>query len=42
MQLPGDFKRNYRFKSDQSKDRKSYIIAIIISVIAFALIWFFF
>lgn len=41
MPLPGDFKRDYKFKSDKKRDRLSYIIAIIISVIAFALIWFF-
>ncbi|HKG07378.1 MAG TPA: hypothetical protein VKB19_13000 [Pedobacter sp.] len=41
MQLPGDFKRNYKFKSDKKKDRLSYIIAIILSAIAFALIWYF-
>lgn len=41
MQLPSDFKREYRFKSDKKRDRLSYIIAIVISIIAFALIWFF-
>ncbi|SMC66552.1 hypothetical protein SAMN04488101_10240 [Pedobacter nyackensis] len=40
--VPGDFKRNYRFKSDKNKDKLSYIIAIIISVIAFLLIWYLF
>lgn len=41
MQLPSDFKRNYKFKSDKKKDRLSYIIAIILSAIAFVLIWYF-
>ncbi|TDQ07561.1 hypothetical protein ATK78_3688 [Pedobacter metabolipauper] len=39
MLSPENFKRNYRYKSDKRKDRISYIIAIIISVIAFILIW---
>jgi hypothetical protein len=38
---PSDFKREYRFKSDKKRDRLSYIIAIIVSIIAFVLIWFF-
>jgi hypothetical protein len=41
MQLPSDFKRNYKFKSDKKKDRLSYIIAIVISAIAFLLLWYF-
>lgn len=41
MQLPSDFKRNYKFKSDRKKDRLSYIIAIIISAIAFLILWYF-
>jgi len=40
MRLPSDYKRNYKFKSDRSKDRLSYIIAIVISAIAFLLIWY--
>ncbi|WP_449439314.1 hypothetical protein [Pedobacter steynii] len=40
MRLPSDYKRNYKFKSDRGKDRLSYIIAIIISAIAFLLIWY--
>nr|WP_262707088.1 hypothetical protein [Pedobacter schmidteae] len=42
MRLPSDYKREYKFKSDQKKGRMAYIIAIIISVIAFLLIWFLF
>lgn len=38
--LPGDYKRNYKFKTDKKKDRLSYIIAIVISIIAFLAIWF--
>lgn len=41
MQLPGDFKRKYQFKSDKKKDRLSYMIAIVVSAIAFILLWFF-
>lgn len=41
MQLPSDFKREYKFRSDKKRDRLSYIIAIVVSVIAFILIWFF-
>lgn len=40
--LPGDYKRDYKFRSDKKKDRVTYIIAIAISVIAFLLIWFLF
>lgn len=40
--LPGDYKRNYKFKSDKKRDRLSYLIAIIISVIAFLVIWYLF
>lgn len=36
---PSDFKRKYNFKSNSSGDRKSYILAIIISIIAFLVIW---
>lgn len=39
--LPGDFKRKYEFKSKRN-DKKSYIIAIILSIIAFAVLWFLF
>jgi len=38
MQL-GNFKRDYKFKSDAG-GRWNYTIAIIISIIAFLLIWF--
>ena len=40
MQL-GDFKRKYNYKSDTSGSKGSYILAIIISIIAFVLIWYF-
>ncbi|ACU02876.1 MULTISPECIES: hypothetical protein [Pedobacter] len=42
MRLPSDYKRDYRFKSDTKKDRLSYIIAIVVSIIAFLLIWYLF
>lgn len=38
---PGDFKRKYRFKSDPKSGRWNYTIAIIISIVAFLLIWFY-
>lgn len=38
--LPGDFKRDYKFRSDKKKDKVTYMIAIVISVVAFLLIWF--
>lgn len=41
MQLPSDFKRKYRYKSNPRRDRLNYIIAIVISAIAFLLIWFY-
>jgi hypothetical protein len=34
-----DFKRKYRYKSDTGSSKYSYWIAIIISVIAFWLLW---
>lgn len=34
------FTRNYKFKSDTSSARGSYWIAIIISVVAFLLLWY--
>lgn len=37
----GDFKRKYNYKSDTSANRGSYWLAIIISVIAFVVIWYF-
>jgi hypothetical protein len=37
--LPGDFKRNYKFRSNSNKDRWNYIIAIVVSIVAFYLIW---
>lgn len=40
MQI-GDFKRKYRYKSDTSANRGGYWLAIIISVIAFILIWYY-
>lgn len=40
MLLPGDFKRKYKYKSDRKKDRAAYLIAIVISAIAFLLLWF--
>jgi len=42
MLLPGDFKRDYKFRSNKKKDRVMYIIAIVISIIAFLVIWFLF
>jgi hypothetical protein len=42
MLLPGDFKRDYKFRSNKQKDRVTYIVAIVISIIAFLVIWFIF
>ncbi len=39
--LPSDFKRNYKFKSNTKRDRLNYIIAIIVSIAAFLLLWFY-
>ncbi len=41
MQL-GDFKRKYRYKSDTDANKGSYWLAILISVVAFLVIWFLF
>lgn len=41
MELPGNFKRNYKFRSDKKKDRYAYIIAIVLSAIAFVVLWYF-
>lgn len=38
--FPGDFKRKYKFKSDTKSARTSYLLAVIISIIAFLLIWY--
>jgi hypothetical protein len=40
MQL-GNFKRNYRYKSDSTSGRASYWIGIVIAIIAFILIWYY-
>jgi len=37
----GDFKRKYYYKSDTSQYKGSYTLAIIISIVAFVLIWYF-
>ena len=41
MRLPSDFKRDYKFKSNRKKDRLSYIIAIVISIIIVVLFFYF-
>ena len=38
----GDFKRKYHYKSDTGANKGSYWLAIIISVVAFLVIWFLF
>jgi hypothetical protein len=37
---PGDFKRKYKFRSSTRNERRNINIAIIISIIAFLLIYF--
>lgn len=40
--VPSEFKkRNYKYKSNPRKDRLNYIIAIVVSAVAFWLIWFY-
>jgi hypothetical protein len=41
MQTPGLKKREYKFRSKRKGDQWSFTIAIIISIIAFLLIWFY-
>ncbi len=41
MRLPSDFKRDYKFKSNPKKDRLSYLIAIVISIIIVVLFFYF-
>jgi len=41
MQL-GNFKRNYHYKSDTSQGRGGYWLAIVISIVAFLIIWYLF
>ena len=41
MLTPGQFKRDYKFKSNRKGDRVGYIIAITISAIVILLLWFF-
>ena len=39
--LPSDYKRNYRFKTDRTKERKYVNISIALTIIL-ALLWFIF
>lgn len=39
--LPGDYKRNYKFKTDTSKEQKYVNISIGITI-ALAILWFIF
>lgn len=40
MKLPGDYKRNYRFRSDTSKEQR-YLTMIIVAVILIAILMYF-
>jgi len=40
MKLPGDYKRNYRFRSDTSKEQR-YLTLIIVAVILIAILMYF-
>jgi hypothetical protein len=40
MRLPSDYKRDYKFKSDKNRDKMNYIIAIVVSIIAFLVLWY--
>lgn len=41
MRTPADFKRKYQFKSKRKGDRIGFIIAIVISVIAILILWYY-
>lgn len=41
MKLPGDYKRNYRFRSDTSKEQR-YLTITITVVIILAILWYIF
>lgn len=41
MPQPSDYKRNYKFRSNTNNERRNINIAIIVSIIAFLLIWFY-
>jgi hypothetical protein len=41
MRTPADFKRKYQFKSKRKGDRIGFIIAIVLSVLALLLFWYF-
>lgn len=38
--VPGDYKRKYKFRTDTSKEKKYFNIAIIISIIMIIALWF--
>jgi hypothetical protein len=40
MKLPGDYKRNYRFRSDTSKEQRYLTIMIAVVIIAAILLYF--
>ncbi|MDQ8054117.1 MAG: hypothetical protein REI78_13870 [Pedobacter sp.] len=39
MKTPGDYKRNYHFKSDTSKEKRYFNISIIVSIIILIVVW---
>lgn len=38
--LPSDYKRKYRFRTDTSKEKKYMNIAIIVTIIVLAVLWY--
>ncbi|GEM_PF-931165 len=39
MKLPSDYKRNYKFRTDTSKEKK-YINAILFIMVALVVLWY--
>lgn len=39
MKLPSDYKRNYRFRTDTSKEKK-YINAILLVMVLLVVLWY--
>jgi hypothetical protein len=41
MKTPGDYKRNYKFKTDGTKERRYMNITLIVSLIIVIILWYF-
>lgn len=39
MKTPGDYKRNYRFRTDTNNERKYFNISIVVTLIILFVLW---